>query len=254
MWQAAGRHIQSFFQDGLQSWLKVEPHPPFLEHLSFRIGNQVFFVRLEDVENRAEIPGNRDGLLSVAEGWKGFPCLMPMRRTLTGWKPELGGWGLIDLRNAQSVDPFSLVSDELIEVTDWELLDFAVQVVKQWLQGKGFEIMSTHSNPKVDPNIWFVGDNGPEWVIVRAARYPETVAPPASLRPALRRSAGRGAWASLGLSARRRVSVSGMWGPFHLGLCETASKGPQKCLEPPRTGGTIRNDPRAKSLGFLRVL
>lgn len=176
MWQAAGRHIQSFFQDGLQSWLKVEPHPPFLEHLSFRIGNQVFFVRLEDVEDRAETPGNRDGLLSVAEGWKGFPCLMPMRRTPTGWKPELGGWGLIDLRNAQSVDPFSLVSDELIEVTDWELRDFAVQVVKQWLQGKGFEIMSTHSNPKVDPNIWFVGDNGPEWIIVRAARYPTKVA------------------------------------------------------------------------------
>ena len=71
MWQAAGRHIQSFFQDGLQSWLKVEPHPPFLEHLSFRIGNQVFFVRLEDVEDRAETPGNRDGLLTVANGWKG---------------------------------------------------------------------------------------------------------------------------------------------------------------------------------------
>ncbi|USA60873.1 hypothetical protein NCF85_12360 [Qipengyuania citrea] len=99
-----------------------------------------------------------------------------MGRTLTGWKPQLGGWGLIDLRNAQSVDPFSLVSDELIEVADWELLDFAVQVVKQWLQRKGFEIMSTHSNPNVDPNIWFVGDNGPEWVIVRAARYPEKVA------------------------------------------------------------------------------
>ena len=76
-----------------------------------------------------------------------------MGRTLTGWKPQLGGWGLIDLRNAQSVDPFSLASDELIEVTDWELLDFAVQVVKQWLQRKGFKIMSTHSNPNVDPNI-----------------------------------------------------------------------------------------------------
>lgn len=136
----------------------------------------MFFVRLEDVEDRAETPGNRDGLLSVAEGWNGFPCLMPMRRTLTGWKPELGDWGLINLRNSQSVDPFSLVSDELIEVTDWELLDFAVQVVKQWLQEKGFEIMSTHSNPEVDPNIWFVGGNGPEWVIVRAARYPEKVA------------------------------------------------------------------------------
>lgn len=37
MWRAAGTHIQSFFEDGLQSWLKVNPHPPFLEHLSFRL-------------------------------------------------------------------------------------------------------------------------------------------------------------------------------------------------------------------------
>lgn len=176
MWQAAGRHIQSFFQDGLQSWLKVEPHPPFLEHLSFRVGNQVFFVRLEDVDERTELPGSRNGLLTVANGWKGYPCLLPMCKTLAGWKPELGGWGLIDLRNNQPVDPISLVSDELIEVTEWELLDFAVQVVKSWLRERGFEIMSTHSNPEVDPNIWFVGDNGPEWVIVRAARYPQIVA------------------------------------------------------------------------------
>ena len=68
MWNAAGNHIQCFFQDGFQSWLKVDPRPPFLEHLSFRLGNQVFFIRVEDVEDRAEVPGNREGLLSVAEG------------------------------------------------------------------------------------------------------------------------------------------------------------------------------------------
>lgn len=35
--------------------------------------------------------------------------------------------------------------------------------------------MSSHSNPQVDPNIWFVADmaRGPEWVVVRAARFPE---------------------------------------------------------------------------------
>lgn len=173
MWQAAGRHIQSFFQDGLQSWLKVEPHPPFLEHLSFRIGNQVFFVRLEDVDDRAVLPGNRGGLLSIAEGWNGFPCLMPMRKRPDGWRPTKSGWGLIDLRSGDAIDPTWLVSDELVEVTDWELLDFAVQVVKQWLRDQGFEIMSSHSNPDVNPNIWFVSDKGPEWVMVKALRYPE---------------------------------------------------------------------------------
>src|SRR6516165_3469246 len=34
--------------------------------------------------------------------------------------------------------------------------------------------LSWQGNPKVEPSIWFVGDNGPEWVVVRAVRYPKT--------------------------------------------------------------------------------
>jgi hypothetical protein len=40
----------------------------------------------------------------------------------------------------------------------------------------------------------------------------------------------------------------------HFAFCKRPTKGPQKCLERPRTGGTIRNDPKAKPLGFLRFL
>lgn len=175
MRQAAGNHIQSFFQDGLQSWLKVDPRPPFLEHLSFRLGNQVFFIRVEDIDEKAEVPGNREGLLSVAEGWNGYPCLMPMRRTLRGWEPDGPGWGMIDLRDGKRINPSMLVTDEPVAMTDWELLDFAVQVVRTDLKERGCEIMSSHSNPQVDPNIWFVADmaKGPEWVVVRAARFPQ---------------------------------------------------------------------------------
>lgn len=184
MWRAAGHHIQSFFQDGLQSWLKVDPRPPFLEHLSFRLGNQVFFIRVEDVDERAEVPGNCEGLLSIAEGWNGYPCLMPMRRTLRGWEPDQPGWGMIDLRDGKCIDPSMLVTNEPVAMTDWELLDFAVQVVRIDLKERGCEIMSSHSNPQVDPNIWFVADmaKGPEWVVVRAARFPQRrAARPANL-------------------------------------------------------------------------
>lgn len=67
-----------------------------------------------------------------------------------------------------------LATEEPVAMTDWELLDFAVQVVRNDLKGRGYKIMSTHSNPQVDPNIWFVADiaRGPEWVVVRAARFP----------------------------------------------------------------------------------
>ena len=38
--------------------------------------------------------------------------------------------------------------------------------------------MSWQGTPDVDPSIWFVGEsNGPEWVVVRATKYPESQAP-----------------------------------------------------------------------------
>jgi hypothetical protein len=41
--------------------------------------------------------------------------------------------------------------------------------------------MSWQGNLHVDPSIWFVGEYGPEWVVVRAARYPVLKAnPPAN--------------------------------------------------------------------------
>lgn len=173
-WHAAGRHIQSRLQDPLRSWLKASLTPPFLEHMSFRLGNQLFFIRIEDIDGELNVPGSRQGLLAIAEGCKGHPCMMPMRQRVESWEPEGGGWGLFDLRTGAAIDPISFVTDERIEMTDWELQDFAVQVLRHELEKTGNKLMSWHGNPAVNPSIWFVGASGPEWVIVRAARSPLT--------------------------------------------------------------------------------
>jgi hypothetical protein len=47
-WSAAGRHLSTFGDGIVNSWLRSHLNPPFLEHLSFRLGNQLFFVRVED--------------------------------------------------------------------------------------------------------------------------------------------------------------------------------------------------------------
>src|SRR5215217_3275827 len=93
-WQAAGQHIQRQVQGSINSWLKASLNPPFLEHLSFRLGNQLFFVRVEDVEGRLEVPGTREGLLMIARECKGHACIMPMREKAGTWSPEVpvGGW------------------------------------------------------------------------------------------------------------------------------------------------------------------
>lgn len=174
-WQAAGMHLNKQVQGGIQSWLRAHPYPPFLEHLSFRIGNQLFFVRVEDVDGKIKGPGTLRGLHSIAEGNKGFACIMFMRKPFleNKWVPEKSGWGLIDAANKALIDPFELVTDEKIEMSSWELHDMAVQIVRDYLKNESYKLMSWQSNPDIDPAIWFVGDSkGPEWVVVRAIRYP----------------------------------------------------------------------------------
>lgn len=61
-WKAAGNHLNSRVDAGIRSWLRAHPYPPFLEHLSFRLGNQLFFVRVEDVGGKVLGPGSVRGL------------------------------------------------------------------------------------------------------------------------------------------------------------------------------------------------
>lgn len=182
-WRAAGTHLNNQVQGGINTWLRAHPFPPFLEHLSFRLGNQLFFVRVEDASGKVLGPGTVKGLMSIADCNGGHACFLPMKKKLLGgaWVSELPGWGLADARTRKVVDPISLVTDEKIEMTSWELQDMAVQVVHDYLQKQCRQMMSWQSNPEVDPAIWFIGDSGgPEWVVVRVTKYPENSA----VRPA----------------------------------------------------------------------
>ena len=185
-WNAAGSHLQACGGSPEFRWLKATPIPPFLEHLSFALGNQLFFVRLVSKARTDAIPlvtpGSPAGLQAISAGCNGHACVMPLDEGPDGWQPVEPGWGLLHLETGKRVDPPSLATDALIEMTDWELHDFSVQVVRDSLKKEGREIMSSQGNPSVDPSIWFVGEQGPECVIVRAARHPlENAEKPASM-------------------------------------------------------------------------
>jgi len=190
-WHAAGRHLQVQMQGSDQFWLKATLTPPFLEHLSFRLGNQLFFVRIEDEDGQLDPPGSRSGLESVSEGCRGHACLMLMRRRADGWSPTRPGWGLVDAHTGNSVNPAALVTDESIEMTDWEVHDLAVQVVRQHLTDAGRTLMSWTGDPRINPSIWFMGGHSPEWVVVRAVRYPTLEATVPANWPAIAESCSR---------------------------------------------------------------
>ena len=181
-WNMAGMHLQIQAGEPLR-WLKAHPHPPFLEHLSFLLGIQFFFIQVEDVDHHLEIPGALGGLLSIANGCEGHACVMPMRKTLGEWAPVEKGWGLLDARSRRPINPPDLISDDQIEMTAWELQDFAVQIVREKIEKDGHTLISWQSNPNVDPSIWFNGTDGHEWVVVRAVKYPgKTATQPENLQ------------------------------------------------------------------------
>ena len=55
-WNTAGNHLNAQVQDEL-SWIRANMYKPLVEHLSFRIGNQIFWIFLElFVEKKCILP------------------------------------------------------------------------------------------------------------------------------------------------------------------------------------------------------
>ena len=170
-WHAAGRHLQNQVEEG-PVWIRAHLDEPIMEHLSFRLGNQLFFIRIEDVDGKLKVPGSEEDLVKIAEKCNGHACIMPMRFAFGHWIPAEKGWGLLSQKDRKPVNPPDWVTDEKIEMTDWELHDFAVQVVRQHLMQSGEQVIGWHSNPELQPSIWLGGDT-PQWIVVQAVRYPE---------------------------------------------------------------------------------
>lgn len=171
-WQSAGRHLQMKGGSELV-WMRAHLEVPFMEHLSFRLGNQLFFVRLEDVDGLVKMPGTEEDLAKIARECKGYACIMPMRFSFGNWLCSGEGWNLLTLENRTPVIPPDLVTDEKIEMTDWELHDFAVQVARKELTESGDTVSAWNSNPELQPSLWLGGDAGLQWVVLQAVRFPQ---------------------------------------------------------------------------------
>jgi len=174
-WRCAGQHLQKQGGDGI-NWLRADLQPPLAEHLSFRLANQLVFVFIQMPDNE-DGPSSLSLFLSVCKEATAIPALMPMERISAAYQPTFGGWGLRHALTHAPVDPPSLVTNELIEMSDWELHDFAIQVVTSQIEASGGTILSKQPSRHIDPSIWFRDKSGPGFVVVRSGRFPLSEAP-----------------------------------------------------------------------------
>jgi hypothetical protein len=171
VWAAAGNHLSAQGQGAL-AWLRSDFQMPMPEHLAFRIGNQLFFVWIE-VEGHTPLDDNRRALIQrKARSAQAHGCVLGLERRGSEFIPSGSDWSLFDIDTNLPVNPVALVSDEPIIMTDWEVHDFAVWIVRSRLAKDGFKVESWQSEPDIEPAIWFSGKNGLEWIVVRGVRYP----------------------------------------------------------------------------------
>jgi hypothetical protein len=157
-WYSAGRHLDLRVRDSGASWLRAEL-PAFREHLSFALGNQLFFIQLIDVDNPRNGWWQPTRLSMAVEEANGIGCLLPMKLHEGAWKPVEPGWGLIDMNSRLPLIPAEKVTEERILMTAWEIHDVGVQVAREYLATNGWTVTSWQSDMEVNPSI-FAGKDG----------------------------------------------------------------------------------------------
>ena len=82
-------------------------------------------------------------------------CFIRMDKIYNQFSPFYPGWGLTEFISGRQFNPVERITNQKIEMTDWELLDLSIQIVRYHLTQDGKEITSWQSNLKLSPPIWF---------------------------------------------------------------------------------------------------
>lgn len=169
---AARDHVARMGMESIR-WIGGPGTGTLAEHFSFGLGNQVFFVFVA-VDGLMSFTGaGRNLFLKSCQSANATACVMEMRRTHAGFLPAGLGWGFEDPDSGASIDPAALVSDALVEMSDWDVHDMAVQVVRAKIAQDGGRVTAWQSDRLIDPSIWFESADGAvSWAVVRGVRHP----------------------------------------------------------------------------------
>lgn len=150
-------------------WIKADLTWPSFDHLTFAYRNQVFSVLVDLIHDGRSTLSSQEvkRCIDACTEHNLIPCVFAVNsRSIT---PLKEGWNLLHLENRTVVIPDDYVDDVKVEMSEWELRNFAIQIVrdhiKKSIQG---DVLSYCDVIGIDPQIWFEDQQGNcSWVIVR---------------------------------------------------------------------------------------
>lgn len=190
-WRATGLHLQKqfrrfFAEDDPKGfcWLRTDYAYPSFDDLMFAYRNQVFSVRFLLIERRhgnAKFRAERDlqvrnsgefcaRKLQLEEAQKYndiVPCLFPI--FADNFEPAVpDGWNLFHARTLAPLSPETMATDELIPKSDFEINNLIIQFARDHVLPKmNAKLMSFCEIPGFDPQMWFVKDGSPCWMLIQ---------------------------------------------------------------------------------------
>ena len=179
----AGQHLQACMEKSGCSdfrWIKTQPTSPSFADLVFAREQRMYAVLLAAMTSQKkaedgsvasfEIPSDqRDILLQECERYRLEPVVFPI--WLGIMQPLVTSWNLFSLKDMQPVFPDAdeLLDDDPVEMSEWELCNFRVQIILHELAKEGRTLLSFQDIPGIYPNIWFVDEQGRRsWLAVFA--------------------------------------------------------------------------------------
>ena len=174
---AAGVRLQEMFKkfgDRVEPqhdyrWIKSDLTWPSFDHLTFAYRNQVFSVLVDFIQNGRTSLTQLDVKRCVDASTEHnlVPCVFPVdART---FRPLKDGWTLSNLESGVSVVPDDFVDDVKVEMSEWELRNFSIQIVRDHIEKNLKDTILSYCDViGIDPQVWFEDQQGNRcWVIVR---------------------------------------------------------------------------------------
>jgi len=150
-------------------WIKAEMTFPSFDHLSFAHKNSIFSV-LIDIRHGEESSLSEQqmrNLLDACRAHQLIPCVFRIDFDDELLLPRSTGWNLIHGQTGELIDPPGQSEEAPVVMSAWELSNFAIQVVRDYVEKQGNEVLSFCDLPEVNPQIWFRDADGREcWLIV----------------------------------------------------------------------------------------
>ena len=175
-----GKYLQNFFnkynqienvqKDGF-NWLRTQIISPTFDSMNFRYKNKVFsvFVDLVDIIDGEVVSyfsqKAKDLQIKICKENNLIPCTFKVK--IKNLQPATVGWNLFSTVDNKKINPLDSVSNDLVPISNWELLNFGITIVMDDLEKKGEKILSFTDAPDISPNIWFEDEyENKNWVHV----------------------------------------------------------------------------------------